>query len=243
MAKKRVGIRNGALVTSSSGIITDGLILNLDAGNTLSYPGTGANWFDLTSNDNDGVLLNGASYSTDGGGSISFDGVNDYVDMNSFGVGDDLSDYTFCVWSKNSNNGHVLTKGRDGNGNGWSLTIGTYNNQFGVGAVKSTSGTYGYILLGGTYQPNKWDYISGTWDSVNGIISLYINGLFIDSYTMPGTGPFTLSSSTTGWSSGRITNNAYPKGGQLSQIQIYNNALTESQIQQNYNATKGRFGL
>ena len=81
MAQTRVGIRNGALFSQTSSIITDGLVLHLDAGNTSSYSGTGTIWNDLTSNNNDGTLTNGVTYLTDNGGIVSFDGVNDYVSI------------------------------------------------------------------------------------------------------------------------------------------------------------------
>ena len=61
------------------GIVQDGLVLNLDASNTLSYPGSGTTWFDLTSNNNDGTLVNGPTFDSANGGSIVFDGINDYV--------------------------------------------------------------------------------------------------------------------------------------------------------------------
>ena len=113
MAQKRVGIRNGALVSPSSGIITDGLVLNLDAGDTSSYPGTGTEWFDLTSNNNDGVLTNGASYVTDGGGSILFDGVNDFVDCGNDTSFDITQTLTLECWVKKSTKGgyhHLISK-------------------------------------------------------------------------------------------------------------------------------------
>ena len=61
------------------GIVQDGLVLNLDAGNTASYPGSGTTWFDLTSNNNDGTLINNPTFDSTNGGSIVFDGIDDYV--------------------------------------------------------------------------------------------------------------------------------------------------------------------
>ena len=68
----------GSITTS---IIVDGLVLNMDAANRASYPKTGTTWTD-TINGNNGTLVNGPTFSEDGGGSIVFDGVNDYVSMN-----------------------------------------------------------------------------------------------------------------------------------------------------------------
>ena len=62
-------------------IVTDGLALCLDAGNTKSYSGSGTTWNDLSGNGNTGTLTNGPTYSSDNGGSIFFDGTNDYVSL------------------------------------------------------------------------------------------------------------------------------------------------------------------
>ena len=58
--------------------VKDGLVLDLDAGNPLSYPGTGTTWTDLSGNNNNGTLINGVGYNSDNGGSLVFDGVDDH---------------------------------------------------------------------------------------------------------------------------------------------------------------------
>ena len=60
-------------------IVTNGLVLHLDAGNPASYPGSGTTWTDLSGNGNDGTLVNGVGYDSANGGSLVFDGVNDYA--------------------------------------------------------------------------------------------------------------------------------------------------------------------
>ena len=60
-------------------IVTDGLVLLLDAGNTKSYPGTGTTWTDISRNGNNGTLTNGPTFDSANGGSLVFDGVDDYV--------------------------------------------------------------------------------------------------------------------------------------------------------------------
>ena len=62
-------------------IVEDGLVLALDAGNTKSYPGSGTTWTDLSGNGNNGSLVNGVGYNSGNLGSLSFDGVNDYVNF------------------------------------------------------------------------------------------------------------------------------------------------------------------
>ena len=60
-------------------IVTNGLVLALDAANTKSYPGSGTVWSDLTPNGNNGALTNGPTFNSANGGSIVFDGTNDYL--------------------------------------------------------------------------------------------------------------------------------------------------------------------
>jgi len=233
-------------VKSNIGVVTDGLVFYVDAGNDLSYPGSGGTWSDLVGG-NDGSFnsmddINNPSnnYDSANGGSITFDGVDDYVDCGSFGVGGDSSSYTFSAWSKNSNNNNILVKGRDGGfGAGWSLRIGTYEDQFMASAVK-TNPIEGYNFRSGTYVPNAWAYITGVWERNSGKISLYVNGSLEGSYTFSGTAPFTLRSSTAGWSMARITNSSIGQG-YIACASVYNRVLTASEILQNYNALKNRF--
>ena len=113
------------MVTQAGGIVTDGLVLNLDAGNPQSYPGSGTTWTDLSGNGNNGTLLNGVGYDSDNGGSLVFDGSNDYVTTPLFG--DSTTNRTFSVWYNPLNNTVTtpLNRGRDGAGGYWSLLIGS----------------------------------------------------------------------------------------------------------------------
>ena len=64
-------------------IVTDGLVIYVDAGNSKSYPGTGTSWYDISGSGNDGTLINDVGFNSDNGGSLVFDGVNDYVNCGS----------------------------------------------------------------------------------------------------------------------------------------------------------------
>ena len=82
-----------------SNIVVDGLVLNLDAGNTSSYPGTGTTWTDLSSSPTNATLVNGVTYSSSNQGHLLFDGTNDYATVSSsskfaFGTGD----FTLETW-------------------------------------------------------------------------------------------------------------------------------------------------
>ena len=76
-------------------VVTDGLVLCLDAGNVKSYPGSGTTWTDLSGKGNTGTLTNGPTYSSANGGSIVFDGVDDRVSGTSFNTG---QNFTINAW-------------------------------------------------------------------------------------------------------------------------------------------------
>ena len=80
-------------------IVTNGLVLYLDAANPKSYPGSGNNWYDLTPNNNSGVLTNGPLYNSDMNGVIVFDGVNDKVQTT---YAPQFGDFTVCIWFKDT---------------------------------------------------------------------------------------------------------------------------------------------
>ena len=83
-------------------IVTDGLVLCVDAANTKSYPGSGTTWTDISSKGNNGTLTNGPTFSSGNGGAIVFDGTNDYVDFGSQVA--NLSTSTISFWIKLQNN-------------------------------------------------------------------------------------------------------------------------------------------
>jgi hypothetical protein len=231
-------------------LVTNGLVLCLDAANRKSYPGSGTTWFDITGNNNTGTFTNGPTF---GDNSILFDGVNDYVTVtngnyinsNNFTVScfmyfDDITT-TFTGYSFLNKNVY--------NTSGISAAIGT------GGAVQnrlcsfrfSTSNAIASVLgLVPSLQSlpfNAWHEIAFTfsYDGSNSYITLYIDGKF--------------SASSNGFSGTFVTNtqamtigqpgagNGVHHKGKISSYRIYNRALSASEIQQNFNATRGRYGI
>jgi hypothetical protein len=115
--------------TAASPLITTGLMLYLDAGNALSYPGSGTTWTDLSGNGRDGTLTNGPTYSATNGGSIVFDGSNDYVQcLGSLTV----TAATFVSWIRRNGNqgaydGILFSRGAVTTG----MNFSSYANQLG----------------------------------------------------------------------------------------------------------------
>jgi hypothetical protein len=196
----------------------------------------------ITNMGNNGTLVNGVGYNSGNGGSLSFDGVNDYVSTSVF---DDVTtNRTFSVWYNplNSSAGTLpLNRGRDGAGNGWSLMLGSDNtsgHRYRC-AIATASPLVGYFAYStSTVVLNQWVYLTGVW--INGSsISLYVNGVFQSSTSVPSN---SLRTSTEGWVLGSITTSLF-SNILSAQVSIYNRALTATEIQQNFNATRSRFGI
>ena len=217
-------------------IVTNGLVLNLDAGWYLSYSGTGTNWKDLSSKSNNMTLVNSPLYKTDNSAYISFDSTDDfgYIDVTSnSGLGGNSGYNTLCLWVKNSNS-NFLMQGQYGSYFGYGFYSG--------GLLKNSGGANGPSIT--AYQNNSsWSYWTAVWDPGNSQTRLYING------ALGGTADNSSWSDATG---GRIViGGAYNANGTFSKegsvdvacYHQYNRVLSLSEIQQNYNAQKTRFGL
>jgi len=211
-------------------IITSGLVLNLDAGNTLSYSGTGTTWTDLSGNGNNGTLVNGTSYSSANGGTLVFDGINDMVsvahspNLNSTMV-------TVSMWIKFgpslSSDKVLFSKGSEG-----SRTYWFYENN-GV-----------YFVYGGftgkippEILVNQWCNIVGVQTSTAALI--YLNGVLYSS------GAGAASSTTTqGIGINSYSSGLYPASVKnISSVQIYNRALSSTEVAANFDVLKSRYGL
>ena len=227
-------------------IVTDGLIFALDAANPSSYPGSGTTWNDLTPNKNNGTLTNGPTFNSANAGSIVFDGVNDYVripNASSFIPTDDITiggwqyligrDSTFMMCSNGSGANELLMY------NGHS---GLFPEKIAL-AFSSPSGTATWLVSSTSIPLNQWTYIIGTRES--GTVKLFINGQLDGSNTQSGTlnfssSPLFMGVDVDSGTEGGLGN--YFEGNIASQ-HIYNRALSASEVLQNYNALKGRFGL
>jgi hypothetical protein len=212
-------------------IVTSGLTLNLDAGFSPSFATIPLNannstvtpWYDLSGNGNNGTLTNGPTYSSTSGGSIVFDGVDDYTQLNQ----------TITLTGEFTLNLFILptstnTKILLGNNGGDYLQI---NNSSALGLFSSTE----FITLNGySWDVSKPSMVTVTRNSSN-VIQTYKNG--DSSVTGSLTGDFRIRQI------GQRGNSSRFYQGSIYTIQIYNRALTAAEINQNYNAQKGRFGL
>ena len=223
-------------------IVKDGLVLYLDPGSPNSYyDKTSTTIKDISGNGNNGTLTNFGSqtiYNTSNGGSIIFDGTNDFINL---GTGLNFTSFSSCFWIKfNSlSNQVIITKG-DWDTNNASYTIAYYSNQIRTDTFQSTT-IYGTTTYNFSPTLGIWYHIAFIADAITSSYSLFINGVkvtftFSNTFRTPKTDVYSVNI-------GRNTTGTYPLNGNISQSLIYNRVLSVSEVLQNFNATKTRFGL
>jgi hypothetical protein len=219
-------------------VITEGLILYLDAANTKSYPGNGTAWTDLSRGGNNGTLTNGPTFNSENMGSIVFDGVNDYINFSSLNPITSNNPFTLCSWlnvKTHSTYGISLFIGNAAaNQSAYLGYVAAAQN----GTPNSIGGGFYGINLGSGILPNTgWHYVTLSYDSNN--IIIYVDG--VSRTTRSG---YNASLTNTSIQIGRAnTGTPYSFNGNVGISQIYNRAIPSTEILQNYNATKTRFGL
>lgn len=231
------------VATHQESIVKDGLVLWLDAGDKASYPGFGNTWKDLSGNGNNGTLVNSVGYSNGNGGSLTFDGIDDYVSGN---VGTLNAPFTLEYFGKFNNTTRVDYEYFGSVGNFSANSMISISK---IGTRDSNSSHHGfmYVYIGfGNARKTNIDLRSTSYQHLTVVllanlpyIKVYKNGVegfMVDPLLAPinTNGNFRIGtwSLNTWWLDGNITN-----------TKIYNRALTPQEILQNYNATKSRFGL
>jgi hypothetical protein len=224
-------------------IIDTGLVLALDAADRNSYPGSGTTWTDLSGNGRNGVLTNGPTYSN---GSLVFDGTDDRVvitnnELARIGTGN----HTITAWV---NNDIVTEEDFIGTGvfSSGDVLLMIYN-QAGGGAggfrghAWSSTGSANTIDSPRAIGTGNWNMLTQrvTW---GGNIDLFENGVLTKTQVLSGGAP---TSSRTQFIIGCRANGGGGShfDGRIANVQVYNRALTASEIQQNFNMLRGRFGI
>lgn len=210
--------------------VTDGLVFYLDAANDKSYISGSTTWTDISGFQNNGTLTNGPSFNTASGGSIIFDGVDDYVSFSTI----TNTIYTIEFWYKMFGNdgtyGYFASSGNNG------LAIGEGGAGVGFGQFYYWNGTAS-VLLGTIPSVTNFNHICALINTTTNNIQIFGNGNQLSTSTQT-------SMSTSILNIGRfIFANSNFLRGNLAIYRIYNRALTTTEITQNYNATKGRYGL
>jgi hypothetical protein len=216
-------------------VVTNGLVLCLDAANKNSYRGTGTTWTDLSGNSNNGTLTNGPTFNSTNMGVIVFDGTNDYV--SSFptqisGVGSK----TICAFIYPTTTSRAGICGIRNSSDGWVFTIN--RNASGNLTYFHTTGTAVEVSAG--ISINNWVQVCVTYSTITSTVILYKNGYQVGSTA---TSVSTIvGSSFKGVIGDEDASITTPFKGNISNLQIYNRDLSATEVLQNYNATKSRFG-
>jgi hypothetical protein len=238
-------------LSHSPRIVTDGLVLCLDAGNPKSYSGSGTAYTDLSGNGNNGTLVNGVSYDINNSGSLSLNGTNNYI---SFSSSSDLqflnrSPYTLEVWmyvpvnpfgSPQTYTGIFNREDSSiGSRDGWNVLLhGSSSTTMYIASERFQAGSNRNVFYNVTNSIlNTWQHLCCTYDGTN--LKLYYNANLVSSRS-DATGNITNTSKIL--EIGRRGGGSY-FNGRLTGQKIYNKALSDAEVQQNFNALRGRFGL
>lgn len=222
-------------IAYNTNIVRSGLVLHLDAANVKSYPGSGTVWTDLSGLGNNGTLVNGVGFSADNKGSMVFDGGDDYGSLNLATLAAQASVTTEAIikFTSLSSRHAIISHGRSGGSFNYGMVI--FNNTL---HFRNTSGDYA-LSSPTTLVTNQWYHLvlSSTSTETTGFCNA-------------------ISQGTTSF---RVTTNAFSDlaigrralnssseytGGNIAMIKVYHNkALTLQEVQINFNALRGRYGI
>jgi len=212
-------------------IITDGLVLCLDAGNTKSYPGIGTTWSDLSGNGNNGTIDNSVTYTSNNGGGLSFDGTDEIVLLPKIITTNDFTVCQFISYISDTDEGWTFDQYAGLSGR-LILNTRSATNKFrfflgGDNFFSSTTLVSGqkYFICCSRSGSSGSIYINGNLDATGSL-----NSQSIDDIT-----------SAIGGSRSFTTGKQFI--GDIYTTSVYNRALTASEVKQNFNALRGRFSI
>jgi hypothetical protein len=224
-------------------IVVGGLVLYLDAANSRSIVSGSTTWTDLSKNGNNGTLVNSPTFNSGNGGSIVFNGSSQYVNLGNTNISLPVN-ITINAWIKPtilSDYRNILTK------------EGATSIDLDYGLTTSPNGNLYFWFNNGSFrihesttstmnQTNVWYNVTSVFDDTNNNVKLYVNSNQI--YSASETTSMLVHSNSNllvGWRNSLATNQSF--SGNIALVQLYNRALSASEVLQNYNALKSRFGL
>jgi hypothetical protein len=224
-------------------IINDSsLVLCLDAANNKSYVSGSTNWNDISKGANTATLVNGPTFTTSNGGGVVFDGVDDYVSLGTQTI--IQNDFTLSIWfilNTTSSKEHFIFSNNYNATPALLITADSSINGINLSAYYSTAGGVIQYGLNPTILTNSQIY-NLTLIRSGSIHTPYINGIIQTSRIFTESTVLGLGRYELGYATLRNKTTAYMQGN-IYNTQIYNRALSATEITQNYNAMKGRFGL
>lgn len=225
-------------------IVTDGLVLAYDAGNSKSYPGSGTTCFDICGKGYNGTLHNGLGFSSNNSGIFVLNGTNNFILAPSVNTLGKLPNHAFEIWFKSPG----LGVGQSVGGlicPDYGMTSFVLKGQI-YYYLYNTDGTPGYLMqlstTGVNCFDNNWHHVVCTRNEDNA--SIYVDSVLRASTSGGGTWSGSTTWSDMNISIGRNPNDSiYNLLGNIGIAKIYNKYLTAQEIKQNFNALRGRFGI
>ena len=218
-------------------IVTDGLILSLDAADRNSYVSGSTTWNDLSGNNNSGSLINGPTFSSANGGSLVLNGTSQYIDLGTSYTSLQTQTPTLSFWIKPSSIPIYNSIGgwcQYGLGGGFVVDMNPSSVVINIG-----NGSWAKQLAASvTLSTLNYTNIVANYDGSN--LNIYINGVLNSTFSIV----TTIGYATKGFAIGSYygsTNNMLV--GSVAITQMYNRALSATEVAQNYNAQKSRFNL
>lgn len=240
---------SGSAWISKPDIVKDNLSLYLNAGIPNSYSGSGNIWYDISGNNRNATLFNGVSYDSLNGGSLVFNGSPQYAEVGS--IAGNYTSFTVCLWI-NSSSVSNYRNAFDANYGNYALTgnVGPRfeqdNSGYTVWVVSGSTNTNSvydtYVVTTNSFPANTWRFVAIT-RTYSGLVSTFYNN---NIPRIMNTNPNGFVNSFGNVNIGRGFHLSGAERyfiGKISSVMIYNRALSYFEIQQNYNATKARFGL
>jgi hypothetical protein len=227
-------------VAGGPDLIQDGLVLALDASDRNSYVSGSTTWFDLSGLNNSGSLVNGPTFNTGSGGSITLDGTDDYIQTTATNLNANIG--TLNLWIKTGfastdTRPYYFIDTRDST-NDQNIALYYYLSQGGFVIWGNSSLIFSSVK---TFSSNTHFMLTLTYNFVSDNYALYINGNLENSSSSAKSSSGAMTKTTLGSRFNQAVSEYFV--GNIYNVQVYNRALSASEILQNYNATKTRFGL
>ena len=221
-------------------IVTSGLVFAYDAGSERCYSGSGTSTTNIASQASPGTLQNGVGFNTANGGFWEFDGVDDKIEVTTFPTSVFNGPCTMEAWIYwNDDTRSIIIGNYDQGAGGHDINYeknpsGNLRFYWDRGSAQAFSGN-GAVAIG------EWQHVIIVRDVSGNAVKFYVNGSLFSSVS--GAGSNIPTTGTTFRIGADTRNGATVTNGDISAVRMYNTALTASQVLQNYNAQKSRFGL
>lgn len=240
-------MRNHRLRRSkASDIVTNGLVVHVDAANRSSYSGSGSTWFDLSGNNLNFTLTGSPTHSTNNGGYFTFNGSSQYASC-AYDSKLNLTNWSVSVWlyltSNPSNLDTIISRNYSGSPNSINYYIDC-RTQFQFGSYSDPGGVTKDIFVKSTTtcasSVDVWRNVCGTFDGST--MTIYVDGASEASAAKTWTGAV---STTSGLSIGRLLPSPLTRyvDMRFSQAAVYSRALSSGEVSSNFNALRNRYGV